>query len=225
MKTIDFSTILASSIHDVKNSLNILINKIDEISHKTVDNENRAELEQLQYQGKCINGHLIRLLVLYRINQSQYFANITETGINDFLDEALDQYRPLLAHKNISLTVNCADELYWFIDRDLINGVITNIMNNLYTHAKSTIEIDARQKNKSLILQIKDDGPGYSEEILLAPSCTQRKNFSFNSNNTGLGLYFSGIAAEMHQNNNKSGYITTNNEGINGGGCFSIILP
>lgn len=224
-KTIDFSTILASSVHDVKNSLTLLINKIDEISANTVDEQSKAELEQLQYHGKRISCHLIQLLVLYRINQTRYFTNITETAIKDFLNDALDLYFPLFAHKNISVTINCADELYWYIDRELVNGVVTNIMNNLYTYAKSAIEITARIENKSFILQIKDDGQGYPEEMLHVQSCHQQESFSFKSSSTGLGLYFSRIAAEMHQNNGRSGYTTIGNDGINGGGCFSIILP
>lgn len=225
MKTINFSTVLASAVHDIKNALNILINNIDAISNTTVNAENKTELEQLQYQGKRINNHLIQLLVLYRINQSQYFPNLMETGIKEFLDDATDQYTSLFALKNITLTVDCADDLYWYIDCDLINGVLTNIMNNLYMHAKSKIEISARLESNTLILQIKDDGPGFSDEMMLTPFCSQQKKFNFNSSSTGLGLYFSSIAAEMHQNNGKSGYISTSNDGLNGGGCFSIMLP
>ena len=225
MKTIDFSTILASSVHDVKNSLTLLINKIDEISAITADKKNKSELEQLQYHGKRISSHLIQLLVLYRIEQAHYFANITETGIKDFLNESLELYFPLFAQKNISITIQCADELYWYIDRELINGAITNIMNNLYAHAQSAIEITAYTENNRFVLQIKDDGNGYPEEVLHSRTSGQQKNFSFTSSNTGLGLYFSEIAAEMHQNNGKSGAITISNEGISGGGCISIDLP
>jgi K+-sensing histidine kinase KdpD len=115
--------------------------------------------------------------------------------------------------------------LYWYIDSDLINGAVTNIMNNLYTYAKSAIEITVRVENNSLILQIKDDGHGYPEEMLRSQSRNQQENFSFKSSNTGLGLYFSGIAAGMHQNNGRSGFISISNDGINGGGCLSIVLP
>ncbi len=52
-----------------------------------------------------------------------------------------------------------------------------------------------------------------------------QNNISFENANTGLGLYFPRLAAEIHKNKGKRGYITTTNEGINGGGCFSIYLP
>ena len=225
IRSVDFSTVLASCIHDMKNSLSILLNKIDEIEAETVDAKNKSELEQLQYQGKRINNHLIQLLVLYRINQSQYFANINETGIRDFLDDALEPYISMFKHRNISVSIQCDDDLYWYIDSDLIQGVLANIMNNLYIYAKTEMVVIARIENQRFILQIKDDGQGYPDEMFLTPTCSTQRRFRFKSSSTGLGLYFSEIAAEMHQNNGEKGYITTSNDGINGGGCFSIVLP
>ncbi len=225
IKSMDFSTVLAGCIHDMKNSLSILINKIDEISATVEDSKNRCELEQLQYQGKRINNHLIQLLVLYRINQAQYFAHIRETGIRDFLADALDPYMPLFTKNNISVSVQCDDDLHWYLDSDLIHGVLANIMNNLYVYAKSKVAIAAWQENQNFVLQIKDDGLGYPAEMFLMSAHDVQKRFSFKSSNTGLGLYFSRVAAEMHQNNGKKGYITISNDGIDGGGCFSIVLP
>ncbi|MDC8445407.1 MAG: HAMP domain-containing histidine kinase [Nitrosomonas sp.] len=224
-KSMDFSIVLAGCIHDVKNSLSILINRVAEVSTAIEDGENRLALEQLQYQGERINNHLIQLLVLYRIDQAQYFANISEIGIRDLIADTLDPYIPMFANKNIMVSVRCSDDLYWYIDSDLIRGVLVNIMNNLYIYAESRIEIAAWQENQTFILQIKDDGPGYPDEVFDVSMRGAQKRFSFKSSNTGLGLFFSEMAAEMHQNNGKKGYITMSNDGIDGGGCFSIVLP
>jgi len=224
-KSMDFSTILAGCIHDVKNSLSILINRLAEVSAAIRDCDNKIALEQLQYQGKRINNHLVQLLVLYRIDQAQYFANIGEIGIRDFLADTIDPYIPMFTNKNITVSLCCNDDLYWYIDSDLLHGVLVNIMNNLYIYAESKIEIAAWQENQTFILQIKDDGPGYPEEMSDVSTRDAQKRFSFKSSSTGLGLFFSEMAAEMHQNNGKTGYITMSNDGIDGGGCFSIVLP
>jgi len=131
----------------------------------------------------------------------------------------------MFAQKDIQISVHCDDDLYWYIDTDLIQGVLANIMNNLYIYAKSRIEVVARVEEGAFVLQIKDDGSGYPDDMFLTPTCSSQKRFSFKSSNTGLGLYFSEISAEMHQNNGQKGYITTSNDGIDGGGCFSIVLP
>lgn len=163
--------------------------------------------------------------MLYRIDQAQYFANISEIGIRDFLADTLDPYILMLANKNITVSVRCSDDLYWYIDSDLIQGVLVNIMNNLYIYAESKIEVAAWQENQTFILQIKDDGPGYPDEMFDVSMRDAQKRFSFKSSSTGLGLFFSEMAAEMHQNNGKKGYIAMSNDGIDGGGCFSIVLP
>lgn len=225
IKSVDFSTILAGCIHDMKNSLSILLNKIDEISPAIQDDQNKTELEQLQYQGRRINNHLMQLLVLYRINQTQYFANINEACIKDFLDDMLDPYLPMFAQKDIAVSVCCDADLYWHIDSDLMRGVLANILNNLYIYANANVEIRAWEENQAFILQIRDDGPGYPDDMFLPSTRAPQKRFNFKSSNTGLGLYFSEVAAEMHQHQGRKGYITTRNDGINGGGCFAIVLP
>jgi hypothetical protein len=48
---------------------------------------------------------------------------------------------------------------------------------------------------------------------------------SFLTGNTGLGLYFSKLAARSHERNNRRGYIKVANGGSIGGGIFSLCLP
>ncbi len=224
IQSLDFSTILASSIHDMKNSLSMLLNKIDEISIQNIPQQQTIDFDQLKYQGKRVNDHMIQLLVLYRINKTQYFTNINELNIQDFLEEILSQHEPLLEHHGIELTMESDDNLFWYIDRDLISSVITNIMNNLYVYTKSKILVQAIKENNLLLIKIKDDGPGYPEEML-ASATNQKPEFDCKSGSTGLGLYFASVAADMHRNKGENGYITTTNDGINNGGCFSIYIP
>jgi len=224
MNSIDFSALLASRVHDIKNTLGYLINQIDTIGRTTTDEKSRTELEHLQFQSKSINTHLIQLLVLYRIDQSQYFPHTVDTEIKSFLEESIEPYYQLFAQKQIVSKIYCEKDLYWHLDCDLMNGALGNILHNLYQYAQSRVEIIAKKVHQSLIIQIKDDGPGYPEEILLS-SGQQQKKFSFASASTGLGLYFVEIAAKLHQHNGNEGHIVITNEGIDGGGCITIKLP
>lgn len=219
--SINFSTILASSIHDMKNSLSMFLNKIDQLS---LDHETNHQLDQLKYEGKRVNDHLIQLLVLYRLNKTQYFANIDEIDISDFFDEVLSEHIALLAEHNIELQLELEDDLYWYIDRDLIASVITNIMNNLYIYTRSKIAISAKEKGGQLVIAIQDDGPGYPSDMLLSID-HDKQNIDVTSGSTGLGLYFASTAASLHKNKGKEGYITISNDGIENGGCFTIVIP
>jgi hypothetical protein len=48
---------------------------------------------------------------------------------------------------------------------------------------------------------------------------------NFTTGSTGLGLLFTSTIARMHSHQDKTGYITTTNEGIDGGGRFTLHLP
>lgn len=223
---LDYSTVLASSVHDMKNSLSLLLGSLEQVSQQCPPGtcNSSTQFFQLQYEGKRVNDHLVQLLALYHIDKSQYFVNITENDVTDFLDEIILEHQDMLAYRNISFGIDCEDDLYWFFDRDLLAGVMTNIINNLYVYSEDKMQIQARTDKGYLVIHIKDNGKGYPDDMLC---CTeqQQKGISFSSGSTGLGLYFAARAAEMHKNKNRNGYIRISNEGLNQGGCFSIYLP
>lgn len=226
----DYSTLLANSIHEVKNSLNMLLNSVDQaIMTSANENEEATKLfSRIQYEGKRVNDDLVGLLAIYRINNEQYSANIDEYLVRDFLLENLDQHSVMINHRHIESTLNCDSDLYWYFDRDLITGVISNVINNLYKYTKDKLHIDVHTENKYLIIKVMDNGPGYPPDMIMpehiANNQTQQK-VCFDKSNTGLGLYFSRLVAALHKNKGRQGFITTTNDGIDNGGCFSIYLP
>ena len=118
----------------MKNSLSLLLGSLQQVSQQCPPGtcHSSTQFSQLQYEGKRVNDHLVQLLALYRMDKSQYFVNITENDVTDFLDEIILEHQDMLAYRNISFEIECEDDLYWFFDRDLLAGVITNIINNLY---------------------------------------------------------------------------------------------
>jgi two-component system, OmpR family, sensor histidine kinase SenX3 len=224
----DYSTLLANSIHEVKNSLNMLLNSVDQVLVEHVDDESDAYhvFSQIQYEGKRVNDDLVGLLAIYRIQNEQYSINIDDYPVLDFLEENLGQHETMIRHRKITKDLVCDSDLYWFFDRDLITGVISNVINNLYKYTKNKIHVSADKEDGFLVIRIKDNGPGYPENMLIVhEDSDNEKSISFDNSNTGLGLYFSRLVAELHKNKGKCGYITTTNDGIDGGGCFSLYLP
>jgi K+-sensing histidine kinase KdpD len=222
----DYSVLLASSIHEVKNSLNMLLNSIDHVV-TTYDEDTCPAYKvfsQIQYESKRVNDDLVELLAIYRIRNDQYSANIDEYSVPDFLNENIDQHEAMILHRKIDYEMDCDEDLYWFFDRELITGVISNVINNLYKYTKDKLHVSAVKEQGYLVIKIKDNGPGYPENMLISNESNQQA-ISFDKASTGLGLYFSKLVAELHKNKGRNGYITTTNDGIDGGSCFSIYLP
>ncbi len=225
-KSLDFSNILASSVHDMKNSISMLINTLDEVTDalQPSDENSATKLTKLKYESKRLNNHLVQMLALYKINHSQYFVNIEEHNLDDFIRETTLNHKELLLQNNISLECIVPDNLNWFFDQSLVIGTINNVVNNAYKYARSKVRISVSQENNWLLIVIADDGPGYPQEMLTNYD-QQQTGISFETGSTGLGLYFSHQVATLHTHRHKNGHIQLDNNGIENGGRFSLYLP
>ncbi len=223
---LDFEAIIASSVHDMKNSLYMLLGSLDEIilTCDSTDCPSFKKFSHVRYEGNRVNNSLIQLLSLYRIENGQYSLNITENDLYESLEECFLESQGLLELKGIESNLNCDDDLLWYFDRNLIIGTLNSVINNSYKYTKSIIKISAFTENNYLVISIEDDGPGYPESMLYDID-SHETSIDYQSGSTGLGLYFAKIIANMHNNKERSGYITTDNNSINGGGRFSIYLP
>jgi len=225
----NFSDILASTLHDTKNSLGLLFNNLEDIiaSCREQNCARHADFYALQYEIQRLNHGLIRLLSLYKAEKSQLAANIDYVAISDFLEEVAVAHERLLASRGIGIETECENGLFWAFDRNLIEGVLNNIINNAFRYAKSMVKIRASVENGYLTLTIEDDGMGYPSSMLLNESKQPRfkTDIDFKTGSTGLGLYFSLMVAAMHVNQDKEGFISIINGGNMGGGVFSIYLP
>ena len=221
----DFSSILASTVHDMKNSLSSVINTLDDLTTEFEETlQSNKKIASLKYESKRLNNQLIVLLTLYKLENRQYSLSVEDHPVKEFLEDAVLPYQELLELNNIALTINCDNHAVWFFDENLLAGVIGNIINNAYRYTEDTIAIYAEIKENQLHISIEDNGPGFPQELLDKTSPT-KKSISFQSGSTGLGLYFSQRIAEMHKNKNNRGYIQIDNLGINNGGRFSLVLP
>ena len=165
---LDYSTLLASSIHEVKNSLNMLLNSIDEVLLTSNENDRSKKIfSQIQYEGKRVNDDLVGLLAIYRIKNEQYTPNIDNYCVLDFIEENLLQHEVMIRYRKIEKEIICEPDLCWCFDRDLISGVLSNIINNLYKYTNNKLHISVETENKYLVIRIKDNGDGYPDNMLI----------------------------------------------------------
>jgi signal transduction histidine kinase len=223
---LDFSSILASSIHDMKNSLSMLLGSLEGITNKCSPNtcQSAQDLLLLQHEGRRVNRHLIHLLALYRIDKQQYFLNVSEVPLEDLVEEFIMENEEALSARGIKLVTVCEPDLIGYFDKELISGAINTIINNAYQYTKNTIRIRAFERDNHLVLSVEDNGAGYPESML-EPDNDSQSGISFVTGGTGLGLYFAQRVAELHENKGVNGFTRISNSGIDGGGCFSIYLP
>lgn len=225
---ISFADLIASSIHDMKNSLNVQVSALEKIATQCRDKGDTPTFENLGhviYQANRMNSNLIQLLSLYKLGKSIYPTDIAEHSVAEVIDEAILQNQSIMEFKGIAISVHCAPDCFWYIDRDLVEGVLVNAMNNAYNYTQDKIRIAAAIKDGALELRVEDNGRGYPQSMLLNNGVAADKGINFLSGSTGLGFYFSSQVARMHTNDGRQGTLTIENGGAFGGGCFVLTLP
>ncbi len=222
---IDFPMLLASSVHDIKNSLSMLLASLDEVIDISTEDrpEHRKSYSILRGEASRINNSLIYLLGLYRLQNDQLTLNLTEIFVADFLEEQIASQKLLFDVNQIHIEIICDEDLTGFFDENLIAGVINNILVNCAKYTKDSIIVKAEQRDEYLQISILDNGNGYPAQIIEKLSNTSR-SIDFHSGSTNLGLFFSQEIAALHRCKDRQGSIELLNR-KEGGGSFLINIP
>jgi len=220
------ASFLASSVHDMKNSVSMLICGLEKALASADSNKlsTYAELMQMNHEAKRINNSLIQLLTLYKLGQKIYPFDPQSICLDDFLHAMVAQHMELLKSHGINLEVHANPGLYWYFDEDLVSGVIGNALNNAMRYTRDCIHIFAEENKGKLELRIEDNGGGYPIQIL-QEGVDNMRGVDFQGGSTGLGFYFSAMVARMHHNQGQLGELELENGGSLKGACFVLRLP
>jgi K+-sensing histidine kinase KdpD len=226
VQEVDFSFVLASSVHDMKNSLGMLLNTLAEVmvQYPPQNNEHAKSYAVLEYEAARINSELIQLLSLYRLDHDQVRAHIDECMVVDVLSEQVARNHGLLQTRQLDLVLQCDESLVGYFDSDLVGGVINNVLVNCARYSRHKLILSAQQVPEGLCITIDDDGPGYPQDMLNASTFAEA-HANFASGRPHLGLMFANKVALMHCNKAQQGFIRLSNDSSLGGGRFRLYLP
>lgn len=224
----DFTDIIVSSVHDMKNSVGMILSSLEMIgescSGELTCECSKEQIALLQYESKRVNRDLMQLLTLYRIDGGHYGPTIDEWVVAEILQEAYLLNKPLLDIHHIQLEIECSKTLRLYCDRSLILGLLDNVITNALRYSKEKILLRAEEDINYIKLSIEDDGEGYPDEML-EDSPKNSTSIDFQTGSTGIGLYFSQKIASMHKNGERCGDISVANGGALGGAIFTVSLP
>lgn len=221
----DMTTVLASSVHDMKNSLNLLISGLEKTLASTSRDtlSTHGELSQMTHEAKRIKRNLVQMLTLYKLDHHLYPFDPQDCAVDDFLLGIAEQSSRLLEAQGIEIELDLPTDLYWPLDEELVASAIGNGIGNAMRYAKGRIRLGAAVSDGWLEIRVEDDGPGYSRQIVEGVSV--RRDIGLDTGSTGLGLHFSAKVAHLHRNRGRRGEIRLENGGSQGGGCFVLRLP
>jgi signal transduction histidine kinase len=223
---LDFSTVIASTVHDMKNSLALLTQThnqwLTQLPEPVLHGREHGIIE---YEFARLNGMLVQLLGLYKLGINQLPLRPAHHELEDFIEAQLARHQEVLQSRHIE--ARCEVEefgLLGFFDQDLLGSVVANIITNSIRYAQQHLLVRAWEEAGVLVLSICDDGAGYPEEMLVKQS-DYALGINHSTGSTGLGLYFAGRIAALHERQGVRGHIAISNGGPLGGGEFRIYLP
>ncbi len=223
----NFSDILASSIHDIKNSLGLILSNLDDLINNP-DNRiaDPRQASLLLHEAQRANNNLIQLLNLYKLGHAQLVVSVAEHNLEDFLEEVVAENQAVCLALGLELSYSCDPDLSGYFDSELIRSVLDSTIGNARRYARGGILLSAAHEDRELVIRVEDDGSGFPRHLtgLLDPT-SHRPGDSGNPSRTHLGLYFASEVAMLHKTPERTGRVVLKNDHQLPGGCFELWLP
>ena len=156
---------------------------------------------------------------------NQLKTNFSQFNFNDFIDDLILDFNYMAESENKKLEITTYNsEIFVLADKDKIEIIINNILNNAFKHTKANdkITISYHRTDQNLYIDVTDSGHGIDSDDI--PHIFERFYQAKNKKNAtvggyGIGLTFSKRLIEMH-----NGSITVESK-PNEGAKFSVCLP
>lgn len=196
---------IATLTHDLRTPLLAAISGLDFILNGTLGETTQKQKELLEAMKKSnedMLGLTNALLEVYRYEAGKIFLCKTRFSINELIKDCIKELDILFKQNgsNIEIDYN-SDNIEINADKNEIRRVILNLLGNAIKHGgeNTKINVCAKKTGKDLVLSVKDNGVGLSQD-------DQKKLFKRFSQgtskkrscSTGLGLYLSRRIVEAH---------------------------
>ncbi|MBJ9976304.1 HAMP domain-containing histidine kinase [Pseudomonas sp. S75] len=223
---LDFSTVIASTVHDMKNSLSALTQAHDQwLARLPEAARSGSEQGVIEHELRHLNGMLVQMLGLYKLGINQLPICPDYHELEDFVEAQLAAQQDVIRHRDLLATWRIETENpLGFFDRELVASVVANVLTNAIRYAGHALLISVEEQGEQLVISVNDDGAGYPQ-YMLERQHDYAQGIDASSGSTGLGLYFAARIAALHERDGVRGRIELRNGGALGGGLFSLYLP
>ncbi len=194
----------------------------DQISSEVISklNEINRGCERLQ---NIINN----LLKTSRLESPELRPKAQREDLSFLIKFCVHELQSLLQARNQTLELNIIDGQYGYFEKEEIHDVFSNLLTNAikYTPPNGKISINTEEKGDLVIISVKDNGIGFTEEqetqIFKQFGKIERygQGLDLGIDGTGLGLYISKRIVESH-----GGEIWMESDGKSKGSTFYFTI-
>jgi two-component system sensor histidine kinase EvgS len=217
---------LSTMSHELRTPLNAVLGFSDLLADERYGSLNER---QKRYVSNIHSGgqHLLKLisdiLDLSKIEAGRMDLAIQDVPIESAFSEVLSSLRPLAEKKSQTLSQNAQAQLIVRADITRLRQMLVNLAGNAikFTPEGGRIELEARQTNGQIRIEVRDTGPGIppEEQKRIFQAFYRLRQSGEATEGTGLGLAITQRLAELH--GSKLGLDSQ----VGQGSCFYFSLP
>lgn len=140
------------------------------------------------------------------------------TPVVQVLNDLIEVLNHVHRDSDVAVSINIEDSVQFYGDENDLMEVFGNLLDNAFRYAKSEIRVNAQHIKKELVINIEDDGVGFSNE---QAAIVFKRGERLDSQDFGQGI---GLSVVFDIVNSYDGSIEASRSSM-GGACFSIIFP
>jgi PAS domain S-box-containing protein len=188
------SRFVSTASHEFRTPLSTVLSSAALLAKyvKTEDQDKRERhIRRIKDSVKHLNDLLEDLLSLGKLEEGKVQAKAEPIVIKEFLDEIAEEMKAI-AKPGQQILVELDGDTQFSTDKKLLKNILINLLSNAvkFSPEEGVIALKARNTNNQMVVSVKDQGIGISEEdqLHLFSSFYRGKN-AINIQGTGLGLH------------------------------------
>ena len=148
--------------HDLKTPLGPLINLIPLLERKETDNKKKEVLKVLHRDVDYMRSLVVKTIELARLNSPTTKFSIEAINLSRKVNRIIENKKSLFDNKNIEINNNIPAKYKVMADKQQLEELFTNIIENSVKFSKDygRIDIDADQEENFVRVSISDKGIG-----------------------------------------------------------------
>lgn len=214
---------VADAAHELRTPLTALSLQAERLQDADMSDSAKERLATLRKGITRSQQLVVQLLALARA-QDQPATVSQQVSIQSVFRHVLEDAMPLAEHKQIDIGVASHADVMLLASESDLGTLIKNLVDNAirYTPEHGRIDLDVRAETDSVVLQVRDTGPGI-------PAQERERVFeafyrSLDSGETGSGLGLS-IVKAIAERLQARVVLTFSDEALQTGLCVQVIVP
>ena len=210
--------------HDLKTPLTPLYNLIPILLKEVKNPEHKKILNILNRNVDYIKNLVNKTIELAKLNSSNTRFHLEKTNLYNEVKKSIELNKILFEHNNFEINNNISKNIYVKSDKLRMEELFTNLFSNSikYSYKDGEITLDAKKKGKEIIISVKDNGLGLTDNQInhIFNEFYKADESRHNIDSSGLGMPICKRIIEHH-----GGRIWIESPGINKGSTVYFTLP